>query len=234
MVGEILAPYFLNGEETKYLVSTTGKIYRYKGGELKELKITRSSKGYVKVRISIDGKVYNRNIHRMVAETFIPNPENKPEVNHKDTNKKNNKISNLEWVTRKENADHAYENGLFGKNESFSKSTISNNTCIKICEYLQDTDKTTVEIAKIVNCNVKIVRDIFHRKTWIEISKNYDFSNRKKLNITNIETAEKICSLLSKGNLSSKEISDIVGCKIHVVKDIKRGKTMKHIYEKYK
>ena len=51
-------------------------------------------------------------IHRLVAEYFIPNPDNKPEVNHKDLNKQHNYYTNLEWVSRKENYDHGTENGI--------------------------------------------------------------------------------------------------------------------------
>lgn len=65
-------------------------------------------------------------IHRLIAATFIPNPENKPFVNHKDGNKKNNHIFNLEWVTRQENEDHAVNIGKKPKGEKNGGSKISN------------------------------------------------------------------------------------------------------------
>ena len=59
--------------------------------------------GYCRVCLIKDKKGKNKYVHRLVAETFIPNPENKPQVNHIDSNKLNNNVSNLEWVTAKEN-----------------------------------------------------------------------------------------------------------------------------------
>ena len=74
--------------------------------------------GYFCLRVKPCGKIYK--VHRIVAMAFIPNPENKPQVNHIDGNKQNNHISNLEWVTAKENVNHAWKTGLskplFGKN----------------------------------------------------------------------------------------------------------------------
>lgn len=67
------------------------------------LKTKVSRRGYEEVSISIDGKPYTKLVHRLIAITFIDNPENKPEVDHIDSNKLNNRVDNLRWVTREEN-----------------------------------------------------------------------------------------------------------------------------------
>ena len=64
-------------------------------------------KGYKIIRLSNNGNRPCKAIHRLVAETFIPNPDNLPQVNHKDGNKENNSFTNLEWVTNEENSIHA-------------------------------------------------------------------------------------------------------------------------------
>lgn len=68
--------------------------------------------GYVRTQIWKDHKGRNISIHILVAMAFIPNPENKPQVNHKDGNKQNNCVENLEWVTTQENIDHAFRTNL--------------------------------------------------------------------------------------------------------------------------
>lgn len=76
------------------------------------LKPSTISKGYKGITLTKDKKRYSKKVHRLVAETFIPNPENKPQVNHIDCNKENNRIDNLEWCTNSENQIHAFKNGL--------------------------------------------------------------------------------------------------------------------------
>lgn len=72
-----------------------------------------SEKGYLLVKLyEKTGVAYKRRVHRLVAETFIPNPDNKPQVNHKDGVKVNNHVLNLEWVTNEENYIHSIETGL--------------------------------------------------------------------------------------------------------------------------
>jgi len=70
------------------------------------------NKGYPSICLRINKKTINKRIHRLVAEAFIPNPDNKKTINHIDGNKQNNHVSNLEWCTQKENVQHAYRIGL--------------------------------------------------------------------------------------------------------------------------
>lgn len=91
-----------------YKIREDGNVISFKKGEPKILKGLSDTKGYLYVCL---GKRYPK-IHRLVALAFIPNLDNKPQVNHIDGNKKNNNISNLEWVTNGENQKHAFKLGL--------------------------------------------------------------------------------------------------------------------------
>lgn len=93
-----------------YSVSDDGQVRNDKTGIIKQN--TENSHGYDKVDLYKDSKRTTVGVHRLVAKAFIENPDNKPHVNHKDGNKRNNKPENLEWVTAKENVQHAEQNGL--------------------------------------------------------------------------------------------------------------------------
>ena len=93
----------------RYEISSIGNVRNSKTGRI--LKKDKS-RNYYEVVLSQQGKTKKYAIHRLVAEHFINNPKNKPQVNHKDGNKLNNNIENLEWVTVSENIKHSYTNGL--------------------------------------------------------------------------------------------------------------------------
>lgn len=98
------------GYEGLYMVSNLGKILSIKRNVI--LKSSINHKGYCYVVLSKHSKQKCVRIHRLVAEAFIPNLENKSQVNHIDCNKQNNCVTNLEWVTNSENQLHAWSNGL--------------------------------------------------------------------------------------------------------------------------
>ena len=89
-----------------YAVTVDGRVLSFKGLKPRVLR-PADNKGYLLACLSMQAKTYGRLVHRLVAQAFIPNPEGKPEVNHKDSNRKNNKVENLEWMTPKENTDHS-------------------------------------------------------------------------------------------------------------------------------
>lgn len=102
----------IENSQGKILVSDKGRIKSMlRDGRI--LKVQEDKKGYLRCRITLNKKKICIKVHREVAKAFIPNPKNLPQVNHKDGNKKNNSAENLEWVTAKENAEHAMKNGLW-------------------------------------------------------------------------------------------------------------------------
>lgn len=111
----------IEGYGGKYQISSTGKVRsftRWKNGD--ELKLHITTTGYYYVHLVGKGRndIARKMIHRIVAETFIPNPNDLAEVNHIDGDKLNNCIENLEWVSREQNIQHAYSIGLIKKRVS--------------------------------------------------------------------------------------------------------------------
>jgi len=162
----------LKGYEDRYLISDMSNIYSIRSQ--KEMGYFISVHGY-RIATIRDGKeTKKRPVHRLVAKTFIENTENKPCVNHKDGNKENNRVDNLEWVTHSENSIHAFETGLresprgnehwTRRNPTNAYKKLSDEKIIEIEELLKE-DKTQKEIAQKYNIDQALVSRIKHGKT---------------------------------------------------------------------
>lgn len=110
MDNEIWKP--IRGYENRYSVSNFGRVKNHVDGNLLAL---QKRVGYIRACLVVKQKQKRFSVHRLVAEAFIPNNESKPFINHKDFNRANNVVENLEWVTTKENAKHRKDSGRYPK-----------------------------------------------------------------------------------------------------------------------
>ena len=93
----------MRGFENIYEIDTEGNVYSLKNNKVKKLKAAKNSHGYYTVVLCKDGKTKTHSVHRLVAEAFIDNPHNYPQVDHEDGDRSNNRVENLRWVTNQQN-----------------------------------------------------------------------------------------------------------------------------------
>lgn len=173
----------IKGYEGLYQISNYGNIksldriiiYKNKYSHFhkgKYLKQEIDINGYLYISISKDGKIKKNKVHRLVAETFIFNPKNKSDVNHKDGNKQNNNIDNLEWNTHQENENHAVKNKLksYGQDHYLTKLT---NEQVKLIKWIAKNVKVKYgfwsKLSKKLNINKNIISSIINNKSWKSI-----------------------------------------------------------------
>lgn len=117
-------------------------------------------------RVSIGGKLMF--VHRLVASIYIANPDYKPQVNHKDGNKLNNNVENLEWVTNKENSLHALKNGWMRIEEKHQFAKLNR----KQVQFIKSHDEMSrKELAELFNISPRTISDIRNGKTWKTVEK---------------------------------------------------------------
>ena len=155
----------IEGYNNLYQVSDLGNVKNNKG---KLLRFSRDKKGYSHVCLFMNGKRTYFLVHRLVAIVFVPNPENKSQVNHKDGDKAFNFKINLEWVTPKENSRHAYDElqcrRLRGEEINTSKLTETDVINIRL-----DSSTPAIELAKLYNVSEQTIHSVLTKKTWKHI-----------------------------------------------------------------
>lgn len=139
-----------------YIITKEGEIIN--GTNNHVLKPQLNNKGYY--RVCIGGKFYF--VHRLVAEKYVPNPENKEQVNHKDGNKQNNNYTNLEWVSNQENRTHAVKNKLHLSGEQCSWSKLD----WEKVDYIRTSNEDIHKLAEKFNVSKSTIRDVLNYRTW--------------------------------------------------------------------
>lgn len=155
-----------------YYITDTGDLYsrvveKHNNPKNRIIKLVprKSTRGYLQIGLVKNRKYYSKKIHRLVAETFLPNPKNKPQVNHIDGDKTNNNVFNLEWCSASENLLHSYRVlnrkkptpwlGKTGKNNHCSKRVkqIQNNNVVAMFYSVKEAAKTIgIDSSSIAKC----------------------------------------------------------------------------------
>ena len=173
----------ITGYEGKYEVSNQGKVKSlsrttYCGRNNRTVRnvgeriisTKNISQGYKKTDL-FKGNIRKQFfVHRLVAHVFVPNPSKKPNVNHLDGNKLNNRAENLEWVTQKENVHHAMANG-FKKSIRGDASPTSKLTWKEVRDIrkLSEEGVSSVVLAKMYGVHYNTINDVVKLKSWMEV-----------------------------------------------------------------
>ena len=147
------------------ITNSLGQTYVLKA---RILKPRTSGKGYIKVTLRKDNKSFEKYIHILVAEHYIDNPENLPVVNHKDGNKQNCSVDNLEWITYSGNNQHAYDNNLKSRGEGFYNAKLTEKDVAEIKKLGKYT--TYQNIADKYGVTKATIRDILVNRTWKNVN----------------------------------------------------------------
>jgi hypothetical protein len=145
-----------------YEVSDKGRVRSFKSGKAKILKLGKDGSGYPIVCLYKNGRGYWFLVHRLVAEAFLGFPEDMLEVNHKNGVKTDNRVENLEWLTRSDNHKHAIKTGL-------RKTKLSENQVLEILDML-DAGVPQTEIAEIFNIAQSTVSMIKSGRRWSHLT----------------------------------------------------------------
>ena len=158
------------GFEGKYEVSNLGKVRNKKN--LRVLK-AQDHNGYERVYLNDGQKQRKLRVHRIVAKVFLNPPEHPKQtmINHKDSNRSNNNVDNLEWCTHRENVSHAIKKGTVKGNDNFEKCVRRDvEKDVKVIRYLYETTHLTqMELSEIFNISGNAVSSIINRKLHKQI-----------------------------------------------------------------
>lgn len=223
-----------------YYLDENGNIYSCKRGWNKKKlnpSVDNRAGGYYRLKVITDnGEKVSMFIHRLMAITFLPNPDNKEEVNHIDGNKLNNRLSNLEWVTKKENMLHAHKLKLRDNTgEGNPRKILTEDEVIEIYNKCYEGARVC-DLADFYGVSRPTISDIKAKRNWQHILEDLpDIKHKSKKESLSETTVRWICSELQKGTKIAEIIkkSNNILVDENKVYDIKRRKSFIWISNEY-
>lgn len=154
----------IDGYEGLYEINNIGNVKNRHSSILSE----RIKKGYNTCRLSKNGVYKEHSIHRLVASAFIPNPENKPQVNHINGIKSDNRVSNLEWCTISENTKHALDLGLLKirRGEQVKNSILTEKDVLEIRKNTNVSNLEKKRLSLLYKVSYSTIDDVITRRRW--------------------------------------------------------------------
>lgn len=212
-----------------YLISSEdGSIYsNVKGKNMFKLKTYTKPDGYLAVSLWDTAKRGSKKrktflVHRLVAETFIPNDNNKPTVNHKDGIKTNNSVDNLEWATSHEQNVHSFANGLnyARKGEEANRALLTWDDV----HYIRDNypSESVSNLSKKFNVAEPTIYAILYNQTWID----YNYNPKNKGLFKKVKTTQDVREFIyrNRNNYSGKEFAKMFNISESTVSVIRNGR----------
>lgn len=159
--------YYVSSEGRIKTIDHIDSLGRYKKGHIVRQSFDKYGYKRLVFHLVVDGKemFYNKSIHRLVAEAFIPNPNNYKQVNHIDGNKEHNYVSNLEWCSAKQNVWHSLKTGLRKTGELTRQARFTNQEVLDIRNMLAN-GISQAEIARYYGCPYSTIKNIARKRSW--------------------------------------------------------------------